>query len=171
MRRSLGLIALLLSCAPSEGAVFLDGASTEGSTSTSTAGAPSDDASSGWMGCGDVGVVEGDDPRFDHACGEDCDTDWCACESCTMLVGPLGTLPAGAYALRVQGGASGDGTFDLRIEAEAGAVLAADAWTRNGLFDDTIDFEVGEDCTRVELALELQTDVCSRIYEIEVIPR
>lgn len=88
-----------------------------------------------------------------------------------MVFGPLGRLSAGAYALRVQGGASGSGTFAFVVSNEDGTVLAEETRTYDGLFDDSIDFELSEDCALVDLSVQLQSAVCSRIYEVEALPR
>jgi hypothetical protein len=181
VRRGVALVLLsALGCAPSEGAVFVGRHSTssEGgedspgdTSSTGQAADDSTDASTGAGVCGPVGVVQGDDPRFDHACGEDCDTDWCACDPCPMVFGPLGRLPAGAYTLRVLGGASGSGTFGYTLRSEDGALLASETRTYDGLFDDTLDFDIADDCTQVELSIQLESEVCSRIYEVEAFGR
>lgn len=176
MRRIAALsVVAWLGCAPSEGAVFVDRTESTSSpmdaSSGSSAGETSSASSTAAAECGAVGVVEGDDPRFDHACGEDCDTDWCACDPCAMVFGALGRLSAGAYALRVQGGSSGSGTFAFVVSGEDGTVLAEETRTYEGLFDDSVDFELSEECGRVDVSVQLQSEVCSRIYEVEAVRR
>ena len=155
------MLLLATGCGPSAGPVFVDVQGSSSSSSSPTTAA---------LSCDDVGVLEGDDDRFAPSCGERCDTDWCACEPCTMAQGPLARLSQGPHRLRILGGASGTATFDLTLTLEDGVVVHQESRTCEGLFDDTFDFDVPQDCALVELSYALASAVCSRVYEYEIDP-
>lgn len=154
MRRGLGLGLLLLGCESVDGPVFVE--TTD----------PVD------LAC-DIHIgerIEGNDSRFRQECGEPCDSDWCGCEPCEMEAAPFARLSAGQHELRIQGGASGEGTFALSVTLADGAVLLEDVRTYEGLFEDLFVFTVPEDCAVVHVSLALQNEVCSRIYEFQLDP-
>lgn len=154
MRWRLACVASLAACGPADGAVFVDSPS------------PVDLACDAQIGA----RIEGNDARFSQECGYACDSDWCGCEPCEMQADPLARLSAGDHEIRVQGGASGDGTFLLRLTLADGEVLFEAARSYNGLFTDSFVFTVPEDCAVVRLSWTLQSEVCSRVYEFELDP-
>ena len=154
LRAVLVVSLLVVGCGPADGAVFVD------------VPEPLDLSCDGQLG----DDVEGDDPRFEQECGYRCDSDWCACDACRMLSGPLARMSAGEHELRVEGGSSGSATFELQLTLEDGTVVFEEARTYNGLFDDSFVFTVPGDCPVLYTSWTLQTDVCSRIYAFEIDP-
>ena len=154
MKWSLAGAMLLLGCGPADGAVFVD------------APVPVDLTCDGQLG----EKIEGNDARFEQECGYECDSDWCGCEPCEMEAAPFARLSAGEHELRVEGGASGEGSFELRLTLADGEVLLEEVRTYNGLFSDSFVFTVPEDCPVIHASWALQTEVCSRIYEFELDP-
>lgn len=114
--------------------------------------------------------LEGNDPAFEHACGESCDTDWCSCEACIAVDGALGRLSAGPHRIRVQGGASGQAQYIATLSLESGEVLVRHEALLDGLFDEEWDFDVPTGCPLVNLRWDQQTPICSRIYEVVIDP-
>jgi len=110
----------------------------------------------------------GNHPNFSHDCGESCDSDWCGCEPCLAAAGPLQPLTAGEHLLRVVGGVSGIGEYQLTLQLDDGTKLLDLPLTRDGLFDDEFAFTVPAGCPNVSFSWEQRTAVCSRLYEIFV---
>ncbi len=154
MTRSLGLLLLLVSCAAADGPVFVDAPDPVDLTCDIELGER----------------IEGNDSRFRQECGEECDTDWCVCEPCEMVAAPFARLSAGEHELRVEGGASGEGTYALSLTLADGEVVFEDVRTYNGLFTDFFVFAVPQDCSVVHVSWTLQNSVCSRIYEFQLDP-
>lgn len=155
MRCRFGVALLLAGCGPADGAVFAD------------APVPTDLTCDGQLG----EVVEGNDSRFDQECGEACDSDWCACDPCQMLTGTLARMSAGEHEVWVQGGASGAASFELTLTLADGEVVFEEARTYNGLFTDSFVFTVPGDCPVLHASWTLQSEVCSRIYELRIDPQ
>lgn len=175
----------LVACGSVDGTILVEVARTssgEGtsnpaqSTAPSSTGGSADSASSAGGesgGCLDTEladplVLEGNDPRFTHGCGESCDTDWCGCEPCVAVAGPLGRLPAGAYRLSINGGASGMIDYLVTVRLESGEILAQETIAYDGLFVDELEFTVSSECPLVEVEWTQQTALCSRVYEVIV---
>ena len=154
MTRSLGLLFLLLGCGSVDGPVFVEAPDSVDLTCDILLGER----------------IEGNDSRFRQECGEECDSDWCGCEPCEMAAAPFARLSAGQHELRIQGGASGEGTFALSVTLADGEVLLEDVRTYDGLFEDLFVFTVPQDCAVVHVSLALQNEVCSRIYEFQLDP-
>ncbi len=155
-------------CTSSDGAIFAPRATTTGDGSEGEVGS----TGPGWGCDAHVGVrVQGNDPRFTPGCGESCDSDWCWCETCSVLTGPLARMSSGPHQIRVQAGVSGTAEYTLKLAADSGAVLLEQTFSRTGLFEDVFDFSVTDDCPVVDVEWIQQTDdVCSRIYEVVVDP-
>ena len=170
----LSLVVLTtLGCRPLDGAVFVDdggdgsgGASGGVSNSVDGIDAIEDEACFG----DEVRVLHGNDPRFSHECGESCDTDWCGCDPCLFLAGPIGRLPAGPRELMIQTGSSGLAEFDLRIFAEDGTTIHDETLTYDGLNEHRITIDVPTDCRPVFIEWEKNSALCFRLYEIFVNP-
>jgi len=154
MKRSVGVAMALMGCGPADGAVFVD------------APDPVDITCDGELG----ERIQGNDARFDQGCGYECDSDWCGCEPCEMVAAPFARLSAGEHELRVEGGASGEGSFELTLTRADGEVLLEEVRTYNGLFADVFTFTVSQDCPVVHVSWTLQSEVCSRVYEFQIDP-
>ncbi|MCH9685667.1 MAG: hypothetical protein K0V04_29820 [Deltaproteobacteria bacterium] len=168
---SFGLGLVVLGCTDVQGTIFADG-SGSGSGSSTTAPqstAAVDGASTG--PCEPTVFLEGNDPIFEHGCGQPCDTDWCSCSACLVHSGGPRVLPFGLQQVRVLGGASGAVTYRFTIvESGRAEPLADEVIVYDGLFDHVVPFQVTSPCAAVELRIEQSTALCSRIYEIEYGP-
>ncbi|MEM9452688.1 MAG: hypothetical protein AAGF11_00825 [Myxococcota bacterium] len=176
----------LVACGSVDGTIFTEvtrtssGEGTDGAVHSSTVGGTTNgsvDAESSAGGesgncpetnLADPLVLEGNDPRFTHECGESCDTDWCGCEPCLAVAGPLERLPAGAYRLTINGGASGMIDYLVAVRLESGEILAQESVAYDGLFVDELEFTVSSECPLVEVEWTQQTALCSRVYEVVI---
>lgn len=154
MRWGFGFAILWMGCGPTDGAVFVDAPTPVDLTCDSQLGER----------------IQGNDSRFDQECGEECDSDWCVCEPCRMLAAPLARLSAGQHEFRVQGGASGEGSYELRLTLADGEVVLEEVRTYEGLFEDSFVFTVPEDCAVLHASWTLLSDLCSRVYEFQIDP-
>lgn len=188
--RSGVVLAGLVACGPVDGTIFTEvtrgstgdrptgtgetSAGTGGSSTGTDAGSAdaesSEGSDSGACIDDDPLVLEGNDPRFVHDCGESCDSDWCGCEPCRAVAGPLGRLPAGPHRLSINAGASGRIDYQLTLRLASGEVLAERSFDYDGLFTDQTQFEVPASCPVVEVEWVQQTELCSRVYELIVEP-
>lgn len=153
----------LLGCGPVDGRIFSDESTAD--TDPLTTGSS--------LECHEGGplFIEGNDPRFSHACGESCDTDWCFCEACRSVFGPLARLRAGQHRLDVTVAASGDARFSVGLSLESGERLFDEAFD----FPDTeesriIDFDVPSDCAVVYIEWRQESEICSRVYDLSIDP-
>ncbi|MEM6991566.1 MAG: hypothetical protein AAF721_13760 [Myxococcota bacterium] len=149
----LALVLGAIACQPVDGLIFADASG--GSSDTD-------------VGPCEPGTLEfaGNHPNFSHDCGESCDSDWCSCEPCVAATGPLQPLTAGDHVLRLVGGVSGVGDYQLTLQLDDGTTLLDLALTREGLFDDEFPFTVPPGCHNVLFTWDQQSGVCSRLYEI-----
>ena len=153
----------LLACGPVDGRIFSDESSAD--TDPLTTGSSLECHGGGPL------FIEGNDARFSHDCGESCDSDWCFCEPCRSVFGPLARLRAGQHRLDVSVAASGDARFSVGLLLESGERLFDEAFDfPNAAESRTIDFDVPSDCAVVYVEWRQESRVCSRVYDLRIDP-
>jgi len=174
------VLALVGACGPVDGQIFVEQTTGVMQTSTDDADAgPADaESSDGSMEvpptrCASAGTLSfaGNDPRFEHDCGESCDSDWCGCDPCRAVAGPLGRLREGSHRLYIEAGVSSSVDYRVTVRLESGEILVEREMSRDGLFTEELDFVVEPGCPLVEFEWVQHTVGCSRVYDLWVEPQ
>jgi hypothetical protein len=110
---------------------------------------------------------QGNDSRFRHSVGYECDTDWCACVSGLLQEGPDISLAPGPYRVSFYIGVSVSITFDFDVyDAATSTVLASETQTYSSIFTHNLDFTAPSGCHALEFRVTSHTAQCTRIYDV-----
>lgn len=157
----------LAACQSADGRIFDDEGASDGPTGAETS------SSDAGMACVEEGtiVIQGNDPQLFHDCGEDCPSDWCFCEPCRAVFGPLARLPQGPHRLHVTVAGSGDARYTARLTLLSGEALIDETFDfPNAEEGRDFDFEVPSGCPLLLFEWSQESNVCSRVYDIVLDP-